>query len=175
MHLFFRQWQPRGLFYRHSLNPAWNWENHNLLCLPCFPEATGQRLIIWSVVEAGTILFLSSQVHFVIHTWPSTDCVWVFSSTTLWISQVQGSLPQTLLNERLQMNYFICSECKTQENAASCYFSIFLKSSPCSSGLWPSPRVCEENLDRPVIACWKWKARPTVASPCVTCYWWCQH
>lgn len=57
-----------------------------------------------------------------------------------------GFLTTDPLNERLQMNYFICRECRTQENAASCYFSIFPKSSPCSSWSWPSPRVCGEIL-----------------------------
>lgn len=38
-----------------------------------------------------------SLVSFVTHTWPSRNCMWFFSSTILWTSQVKGFLPLTLL------------------------------------------------------------------------------
>lgn len=71
-------------------------------------------------------------------------CVILLFNYTVNISS-SGFLTMDPLNERFQMNYFICRECRTQKMLLP-VISLFLKSSPCSSWSWPSPRVCGEIL-----------------------------
>ena len=144
VHLFFSGDGPCGLLFRgHSQNLAWKSETRTFRLSWVTQKPQASTLFCPTIID-GAILFLSSQVSFVMCTRPCNNYMWFFLFNYAGNVSSSGFLTTDSFCKRFRVNYFICREYWTQKkkNPAPRHFFPFLKSSLLTpSCIWPCPCI----------------------------------